>query len=63
MHVEDALLVMNEAATDLGIAADKVYSWVSTKAMLGYGVGRFWKFKRDEGYSWVRAGGPEEQIP
>jgi excisionase family DNA binding protein len=47
---------VEEMAKYLGVSKDTVYTWVSEKRMPGHKVGRFWKFKRAEVDSWVRAG-------
>ena len=55
--MEDRWLSVDEIAEYLGVSKDTVYTWVSTKGMPGFKVGRFWKFKRDDVDGWVRAGG------
>jgi len=48
---------VDEIAEYLGVSKDTVYSWVTSKGMPGHKVGRFWKFKKDDVDTWVRAGG------
>jgi excisionase family DNA binding protein len=55
--MEDRWLSVDEIAEYLGVSKDTVYSWLTTKAMPGHRVGRFWKFKKNDVDSWVRAGG------
>ena len=55
--MDDHWLPINQIAEHLGISKDTVYTWVNDKGMPGYKVGRFWKFKKEEVNSWVRAGG------
>lgn len=55
--MDDRWLSVDEMAEYLGVSKDTVYAWVTTKAMPGYKVGRFWKFKKSEVDAWVRAGG------
>jgi excisionase family DNA binding protein len=55
--VSDRWLSVDEVADYLGVSRDTVYTWVTTKAMPGHKVGRFWKFKRDDVDAWIRAGG------
>ena len=57
MAVDDRWMSVDEVAEYLGVSKDSVYSWVTSKGMPGYRVGRFWKFKRDDVDAWVRAGG------
>jgi excisionase family DNA binding protein len=55
--IEDRWLAVDEMADYLGVSKDTVYAWVTFKAMPGYRVGRFWKFKKVDVDAWVRAGG------
>lgn len=55
--MEDRWQSVDEIAEYLGVSKDTVYTWVTTKAMPGFKVGRFWKFKKEEVDGWVRAGG------
>jgi excisionase family DNA binding protein len=55
--MDDRWLSVDEVAEYLGVSKETVYTWVTAKGMPGYKVGRFWKFKRDDVDSWVRAGG------
>jgi excisionase family DNA binding protein len=48
---------VDEIAEYLGVSKDTVYTWVTSKGMPGHKVGRFWKFKKDDVDTWVRAGG------
>jgi len=57
MAVDDRWMSVDEVAEYLGVSKDSVYSWLTSKGMPGYRVGRFWKFKRDDVDAWVRAGG------
>ena len=56
-NMDDRWLSVDEVADYLGVAKDTVYNWVTNKGMPGHKVGRFWKFKKDDVDSWVRAGG------
>ncbi len=53
----DRWLSVDEIAEYLGVSKDTIYAWVTSKGMPGHKVGRFWKFKREDVDSWVRAGG------
>ena len=53
----DRWLSVEEVADYLGVSKDTMYTWVTIKNMLGYRVGRFWKFKREDVDHWVREGG------
>lgn len=55
--MDDRWLSVDEMADYLGVSKDTVYAWVTCKAMPGYRVGRFWKFKKVDVDAWVRAGG------
>ena len=55
--MDDRWLSVDEMADYLGVSKDTVYAWVTNKAMPGYRVGRFWKFKKVDVDAWVRAGG------
>jgi excisionase family DNA binding protein len=55
--MDDRWMSVEEMAGYLGVSKDTVYTWVCDKRMPGHRVGRFWKFKKDEVDSWVRAGG------
>ncbi|MDJ0766633.1 MAG: helix-turn-helix domain-containing protein [Myxococcota bacterium] len=55
--MDDRWLSVDEVAEYLGVSKDTVYNWVTVKGMPGHKVGRFWKFKKDEIDTWVRAGG------
>ena len=55
--MNDRWLSVDEIAEYLGVSKDTVYSWVTHKSMPGYKVGRFWKFKKEDVDTWVRAGG------
>lgn len=57
MAVDDRWMSVDEVAEYLGVSKDSVYSWLTSKGMPGYRVGRFWKFKRYDVDAWVRAGG------
>jgi excisionase family DNA binding protein len=57
MAVDDRWMSVDEVAEYLGVSKDSVYSWLTSKGMPGYRVGRFWKFKRNDVDAWVRAGG------
>lgn len=57
MAVDDRWMSVDEVAEYLGVSKDSIYSWLTSKGMPGYRVGRFWKFKRDDVDAWVRAGG------
>ncbi len=54
--MDDRWMSVGEMASYLGVSKDTVYTWVGDKRMPGHKVGRFWKFKRAEVDSWVRAG-------
>jgi excisionase family DNA binding protein len=56
-HLPDRWLSVDEVAEYLGVSRDTVYTWVAAKGMPGHKVGRFWKFKREDVDTWVRAGG------
>ena len=55
--MQDRWLSVENVAEYLGVSKDTIYSWVTKKGMPGHKVGRFWKFKREEVDSWIRAGG------
>ena len=55
--MDDRWLSVDEMAEYLGVSKDTVYAWVNDKAMPGFKVGRFWKFKKGDVDAWVRAGG------
>ena len=55
--MDDRWLSVDDIAEYLGVTRDTIYAWVSSKGMPGHKVGRYWRFKRDEVDSWVRAGG------
>lgn len=55
--MDDRWLSVDEMAEYLGVSKDTVYAWVTSKAMPGYRVGRFWKFKKVDVDAWVREGG------
>ena len=55
--VDDRWFSVDEIADYLGVSKDAVYSWVTSKGMPGYKVGRFWKFKKEDVDRWVREGG------
>ncbi|MGH9342986.1 MAG: methylation-associated defense system helix-turn-helix domain-containing protein MAD1, partial [Terriglobia bacterium] len=54
---DDRWLSVDEMADYLGVSKDTVYEWVGSKDMPGHKVGRFWKFKRGDVDTWIRAGG------
>lgn len=55
--MDDRWMSVDDIAEYLGVSKDTVYSWVTSKGMPGYKVGRFWKFKQPEVDEWVRDGG------
>jgi len=55
--MDERWMSVDEVAEYLGVSKDSVYSWLTSKDMPGYRVGRFWKFKRDDVDAWVRDGG------
>ena len=55
--MEDRWLSVDDIAEYLGVTRETIYTWVASKEMPGHKVGRFWKFKREEVDTWVRAGG------
>jgi excisionase family DNA binding protein len=55
--MNDRWMSVGEMAAHLGVSKDTIYTWASTRKMLGHKVGRFWKFKADEVDGWVRAEG------
>lgn len=57
--MDDRWLSVDEIAEYLGVSKDTVYTWVTGKGMPGHKVGRFWKFKKDDVDSWIRAGGAQ----
>ena len=52
----DKWFSVNEIAEYLGVSKYAAHSWVTSKGMPGYKVGRFWKFKRQRIDAWVRDG-------
>jgi excisionase family DNA binding protein len=56
--MDDRWLSVEEVAEYLGVSKDAVHSWVPTKGMPSYRVGRFWKFNRDVMDGWVRTREP-----
>ena len=60
-QTEDRWLSVDEIAQYLGISNDTVYRWIDTYDMPAHRLGRFWKFKRDEVDSWIRAGGASQK--
>ncbi len=55
--MDDRWLSVDEVAEYLWVSKDTIYNWLSDRAMPGYKVGRFWKFKKEDLDGWVRAGG------
>ena len=58
---EDRWLSINEITKDLGISNDTVYKWIDKHGMPAHGMGRLWKFKKDEVDEWVKAGGAADK--
>ena len=57
---EDRWLSVEEIGKHLGVSSDTVDRWIEKHKMPSYRIGRFWKFKKDEIDTWVKAGGPIE---
>ena len=55
--MDDRWMSVDDIAEYLGVSKDTVYSWVASKGMPGFKVGRFWKFKKEDVDTWVRDGG------
>ena len=55
--MDDRWLSVDEIAVYLGVSNDIIYTWVTSKAMPGHKIGRFWKFKKADVDAWVRTGG------
>jgi excisionase family DNA binding protein len=59
-YMEDRWLSVDEIAIYLGVSKDTIYTWVTSKAMPGHKIGRFWRFKQADVDAWVRTGGAAE---
>ena len=55
--MDDRWMSVDDIAEYLDVSKDTVYSWVASKGMPGFKVGRFWKFKKGDVDAWVRGGG------
>lgn len=55
--MEDRWLSVDEICKYLGVSKDTVYRWIDRFDMPAHRMGRFWKFKKDEVDSWIKAGG------
>ena len=47
-------LIIIRASNALGSFRTTAYTWVTTKGIPGYTVGRFWRFKGDDADAWAR---------
>lgn len=60
-EMEDRWLSVEEISKHLGVSIDTVYRWIDKHEMPAHRMGRFWKFKKNEIDSWVKAGGAADK--
>ncbi len=60
-EMEDRWLSVEEISKHLGVSSDTVYRWIDKHEMPAHRMGRFWKFKKNEIDSWVKAGGAADK--
>lgn len=58
---EDRWLSVDEISKYLGVSGDTIYRWIDKHSMPAHRMGRFWKFKKDEVDTWVKAGGAADK--
>lgn len=60
-EVEVRWLPIREICERLGVSSDAVYKWIDTHEMPTRRMGRLWKFKKNQIYAWVEAGGAADK--
>ena len=56
-EMEDHWLSVDGIGKRLGVSSDTVCRRIGRYAMPAHRMGRLWKFKKEQVYSWVKAGG------